>query len=182
MHGADWLPTLADVAGFNLKGTLPLDGVSQWNAITMNVSSLRTSFVYGNATDKCSWPNLRDSNGTVNDAELGCGFGIRVGEWKLIRGYGGAPDTYCNSTSSTPQCLPIKIRHQCPNGHCLYNVVHDPLEKDEIGSAHADVLQRLKERMDNLLKDYHQAEFDKTCPPQAFGVNEKVGKFWKPWC
>ena len=33
-HGADWLPTLASVAGYDV-GTipLPLDGVDQWAAI-----------------------------------------------------------------------------------------------------------------------------------------------------
>ena len=34
MHGADWFPTLSDVAGYDLNGTLELDGVSQWSAIT----------------------------------------------------------------------------------------------------------------------------------------------------
>ena len=172
MHGVDWLPTLADVAGFDLDGTLPLDGVSQWNAIINNRTSPRSSFVYGNATDKCSSTN--DQNGSVT--QLGCGFGIRVGNWKLIRGYGGAPDTYCNSTSSEPKCLPVKMRHHCPNGRCLYNVVRDPLEKTEVGSSHTDVLRRLEDQMNIELEDYHQYEFDKNCPSLSFGMDKKVGK------
>mgnify|MGYP001201482884 CR=1 FL=1 len=45
MHGADWFPTLSDVAGYDLNGTLELDGVSQWSAITgtMRVTPLHHS-------------------------------------------------------------------------------------------------------------------------------------------
>ena len=60
MHGVDWLPTLSDIAGYDLKNTLPLDGVSQWkamndvvNTIKGTVSSPRNTLVYGNATDYC---------------------------------------------------------------------------------------------------------------------------------
>ena len=34
MHVTDWLPTLCEVAGCNLNGTKPLDGVSAWGSIS----------------------------------------------------------------------------------------------------------------------------------------------------
>ena len=45
---------------------------------------------------------------------LGCGFATRLNEgsnkWKLIKGYGGGPDTWCNSTAgkgqSKAECAP----------------------------------------------------------------------------
>jgi arylsulfatase A-like enzyme len=149
MHGADWLPTLADVAGFSLNGTLlpaplntlkpqlPVDGVSQWAAFNGNSVHAeydeqggegmqgvqrggqvgpRSQLVYGNSTNACSWEEMEDEeghpdprlakytdsklHGPANGAKIGCGFGVRDGEWKLIRGYGGGPDTWCNRTGN----------------------------------------------------------------------------------
>ena len=61
MHGADWLTTLADVAGYTLDDTLPLDGVNQWPAIVAAASGTapplppRNFIVLGNSTNACSW-------------------------------------------------------------------------------------------------------------------------------
>jgi len=134
MHGADWLPTLSEVAGYDLLHTLPLDGVSQWSGISRGVgggssgsresresressessgssetsesseswsSQPRSSVVLGNATNLCSWPSgdprrakytTVEANGSSKKPLQGCGFAIRDGNWKLIKGYGGAPD------------------------------------------------------------------------------------------
>eukprot|EP00040_Diaphanoeca_grandis_P003760 m.25803 g.25803 ORF g.25803 m.25803 type:complete len:638 (-) comp15175_c0_seq1:193-2106(-) len=125
MHGADWLPTLSSVAGYDLNGTQPLDGVNQWLALTsLNPVGPRTHIVLGNSTNMCSWPKndpryhgratiARDGadlpNGaTENGDTLGCGFSIRENaedrHWKLIFGYGGGPDQWCNKTKGGPSC------------------------------------------------------------------------------
>jgi arylsulfatase B/arylsulfatase I/J len=46
MHVSDWLPTLCEACGCKLNGTKPLDGVSAWQAITTNGTSLRTEIVH----------------------------------------------------------------------------------------------------------------------------------------
>lgn len=113
MHGADWLPTLASMAGLDLSQSLPLDGLSHWAALTGAADSpspVRRSVTLGNSTNACSWPkgDPRRSKYEVLPAAaqaLGCGFAIRADDlgdgraWKLVRGYGGGPDTWCNSTS-----------------------------------------------------------------------------------
>ena len=88
MHGADWLPTLGDVAGFTLNGTmltattgddgsrfkpqLPVDGMSQWAAFNGEGSGNgskqaqvgpRSQLVYGNSTNTCSWKGMEDEDG-----------------------------------------------------------------------------------------------------------------------
>lgn len=121
------LPTLSSIAGYNLTGTLPLDGVNQWAAITGTALPPRDTVVIGNSTNECSWevsdPRYHGhASVSAHGADLpagafsvggsaaavGCGFAIKkyVGaqHWKLIKGYGGGPDTWCNSTAGEPSC------------------------------------------------------------------------------
>jgi len=207
MHGADWLPTFSDVAGYPLTGTMPLDGVSQWAEISGSSSTARgdppprTGLVIGNSTNLCSWPQgdprraKYEQNGiqptTGRDNLLGCGFGIREGDWKLVQGYGGGPDGWCNTsaagkTKANPdgwQCRNVTdMRHGCPNGWCLFDVVRDPLELNECSKENEEVTKRLQGRMERVLKTYTQYEADESCPPVAYAQDPKVGKTWEPWC
>ena len=145
MHGADWLPTLAEAAGLNTSGTLPLDGVSQWAAMQhvadhYDVAGAPTSpprrhVTLGNSTNSCSWPKgdprraRYEAGGllpdTVDDGKqmVSCGFSIRADDtraqpgrqWKFVRGYGGGPDTWCNSSAGAPNC----DNHLVPPSHSV---------------------------------------------------------------
>ena len=76
LHGADWLPTLvAGVAGGSTTGTLPLDGINQWEAISEGSPSARYEVVYGH-----------------EDGPWNCG--LRNGSWKLLRAGGDKPSQY----------------------------------------------------------------------------------------
>lgn len=136
MHGADWLTTLASVAGYDVSTIpLPLDGVNLWSSFVAaargeaHISSEgeertnRTVLVIGNSTNECSWASDDPRyHGAAGIAEafalggdvpapmnnLGCGFAIRTDvqgkRWKLIKGYGGGPNTWCNKSSTGNQC------------------------------------------------------------------------------
>ena len=142
MHGADWLPTLSTVAGYSLSGTLPLDGVDQWQLITgatpLGTAGVgRTTLVIGNSTNMCSWPtsdNRYHGHATLANAGadlpagavapgVGCGFATRMNvgsnKWKLIRGYGGGPDTWCNSTGAAGTAGTTGSAECAPNGPTL---------------------------------------------------------------
>ena len=190
MHGADWLPTLSGFAGYNLSGTLPLDGVSHYNAIIGSSDKPpRDDIVLGNATNLCSWrfgdprreKYKRESGWT--SASLGCGFAIRNGDLKLISGYGGAPNDWCNTTSAGRACENITTSSTCPNGYCVFDVAKDPDEKNEISQSIAKKdLNDLKAKLAATLKTYTEYEIDPACPKPKFANDPKVGKTWAPWC
>ena len=203
MHGADWFPTLSDVAGYDLNGTLELDGVSQWSAITgttvfvtpshhslthslthllnqtrtgTSKTSPRKEVVLGNATDLCS------------ESKKHCGFAIRAGDFKLIRDYGGSPDWRCNTTAGGDQGE-CDTKHPwtqnlttCPNGWCLFNVLSDPYEMNEASSESPRVLKEMQLRMKEILTTYRSFEIDPDCPNPVFTNDSSVGKSWAPWC
>ena len=173
MH-ADWLPTLSKVAGYNLSGTLPLDGVSQWNESGAAATCPLDAVVLGNSTDVRGRKEIPDvlSMKACHKQVLGCGFAIRDAQWKLIQGYGGSPDGTCNSTSSGPRCRNQSdvspSRKECPEGWCLFNVEEDPLELHEVSSEHPDVLKHMQGKMARILTSYHQYEIDPSCPPHTW--------------
>ena len=75
MHVTDWLPTLCEVAGCAVNsttglptGTLPLDGVSAWHAITSGSDSSGRTEILHDTEESSDSP------------------AIRVGDWKLVGG------------------------------------------------------------------------------------------------
>jgi len=121
--------------------------------------------------------------------QLGCGFGIREGEWKLIQGYGGSPDGWCNTSQGTPSdqdgwsCRKVANEtHACPGGWCLFDVEADPLELNECSESHPDVAKRLQGQMAIVLQSYTEYEEDKACPAIEYAQDPVVGKAWQPWC
>lgn len=191
MHGADWLPTLSGFAGYDLEGTLPLDGVSHHDAITGKTAMPPRDFiVVGNSTNLCSWKVGDSRRAKYDDAEsvgasLGCGFAIRDGNLKLISGYGGAPDDWCNTTSSGRVCdnVHTNTNGTCPDGFCVFDVSSDPLEHHEISqSISEERFNALKQKLTRTLESYTEYKIDETCPTAKFAHDPTVGKAWAPWC
>jgi len=188
MHGADWLPTLGSVAGYDLEGTLPLDGKSHWKSISAgDKKTPRSNVVLGNSTNLCTWgPTQKDldNDGQAANNE-GCGFGIRDLRWKLIQGYGGAPDGWCNTTEKGESCRKVNERDgstECPGGWCLFDLSKDPLELNEVSGENPQVLERMKAGMSTVLQTYTEYREDKSCPPVTYVQDPVVGKSWEPWC
>ena len=68
------------LAGGSTQGTLPLDGIDQWQAIVGGAKTSRKEVIYGH------------ESGAVN-------FGLRSGQWKILRCFSGAP---CASAGDNP--------------------------------------------------------------------------------
>jgi hypothetical protein len=261
MHGADWMATLASVAGYDTSTIpLPIDGVDLWNdivgaargkkkkkkeeeeeedededeeevgALNRTTSTTgrrhhynRTTLVVGNSTNECSWAvgdaryhaadGVKEAFARGGDVPappsgLGCGFGIRMDEaghrWKLIKGYGGGPNTWCNSTSQGAVCgipqegqgggrggdgrkqqqqqqqqappPPAPEGGSCPKGYCLYDVLADPFELHEVSQvpANADIVARLIRQIDKVLLTYTQYEEDPQCQGKTTFAQDPV--------
>jgi len=76
-------------------------GVEQWQQILAAANNIG---VWN--TNDCKWITAGQlefehlqASGTIP-----CGFGIRDQQWKLILGWGGGPDTWCNKTSEGLMC------------------------------------------------------------------------------
>lgn len=198
MHGADWMPTMGAVAGFDVSTIpLPLDGVNQWEAINAGNSykPQRTDFVYGNSTNNCAWErNLQHvQQATDNTNRIACGFGIRDQQWKLIHGYGGGPDSWCNQTSQGLVCkewpgfdADVSLVHPVPpcikKGFCLWDIQSDPYEHTEVSERHPEVVKMLRVKMAHVLGSYTSYRLDPGCGHPIFEHNVKVGTAWAPWC
>ncbi len=70
-------------------------------------------------------------------------FGLRAGDWKLVR---TKPRAKSPATDSKDQQPPAAQ-------HGLYRLSSDPAERDDISAANPEVLQRMKEQLDKLIKD-----------------------------
>ncbi|KAA0147069.1 hypothetical protein FNF28_07609 [Cafeteria roenbergensis] len=89
MHIADWLPTLAYGAlgiGPEEVPTKPLDGVNQWDAIVGNAAPPRESYLV-------NIDRLHEDGGHA---------GFQQGDWKLMVGRGGPPDSWMAPLTSGP--------------------------------------------------------------------------------
>lgn len=196
MHGADWFTTLADVAGYDLTGTQPLDGVSHWAQLSKGSKDIaRKSIVLGNATNNCYLGDNTDDPRFAKYRDLGfvdstdkpeCGFAIRDGKWKLIQGYGGFPQRACNSSSNGLKCGDSVVPYEsgkCPGNYCLYDVSSDPTELQNVyNSTSSDVTEKLISELEQVLKSYNQYTEDKSCPPFKKGNDPHVGATLEPWC
>jgi len=205
MHGADWLPTFSQIAGFDLNGTKPLDGIGHWKEINSGGGGgndeERLVFL-GNATDLCSWPDVNDprrgrylregspqavkyeGNYYDSDDQPLCGFAIRKGAFKLIKDYGGAPTLACNISDAGEKvdCRDGDPSPVCYNGYCLFDVINDQEEMNESSQNNTDVLEDMKSELEGVLESYHQYELDPDCPDFKFGSDEHVGNTYEPWC
>ena len=110
-----------------------------------------------------------------------------MGEYKLIVGDQGE---HCDALMHSP------LDYPCSNGsvstncepYCLYNIVQDPQERQELSKTKPDILKMMvdrynshaKEPQDRLDQGYHNFNhlpaFDGACQYMA-----ERGGYWIPW-
>lgn len=127
IHIADWYTTFCNLAGVDPNGSgpgkFPVDGVGVW-------------------------PILMGENTTSPHKEIVLGYNygstgaIIVGDYKLIVGGQGS---YCNRAMHSPlnyPCEDVPNDGDC-NPHCLYNIMDDPEECNDLSKTETQKLEEL---------------------------------------
>jgi arylsulfatase A-like enzyme len=167
IHIADWYGTFCKLAGVNpfdksaaASGLPPVDSVNVWPLLSGNTGT----------SPRQSWlvqPGLYMS-----------------GEWKyaaggskMIESNWGGP-VYPNASTAND---PIdKYSFECPPQGCLYNVINDIEERNEVSALYPDVVRRLKQEMEEAEKSVWSAahRIDPECNEAA---HKLYGGFYGPW-
>ena len=201
MQVIDWLPTLLDVAGFDMS-RLPseVDGIDMWNMLSQNKESRRTEILHN--ID----PLPRKSSA------------IRVKDMKLVQGIDEPgwtgwypPEGYAdnNTTQSAPpemfhsdlRSILQRLGRRAPRGEavvvecgqrpanastncdrhkapCLFNITADPCEFNNLADRFPAIVTSLLARLE---------QYNKTSvPPRNLPVDPKGlpffhGGAWVPW-
>ena len=122
---------------------------------------------------------------TIGPHQPGCGGGLIVGRHKLLKGNQSPAifpgRTYPNGTKPAP----IKIT--CGQRGCLYDIIADPTEHDDLATRHdpltEQLLANLSARFDALAKTAYQTPWAKqgmNCSAPRV-VRMLASGFWAPY-
>ena len=179
IHVADWYPTFCKMAGVDPSdsgtGKFPVDGLDIWRIISgENDTTEHEEIVLAYNT------KLSHSNSTG---------AIIIGEYKLIVGQQRG-DLGCDSLSYSP------LDYPCTNGtegpdcepYCLYNIVEDAEERQDLSKIKPDVLKMMldrynslgKETEDKIVQGYYVEKKPEPFPNACKYMNDHGG-YWQPW-
>ncbi|KAG7259316.1 hypothetical protein CRUP_000795, partial [Coryphaenoides rupestris] len=186
VHVSDWLPTLVGLAGGKLNGTKPLDGFNVWKSISQGIPSPRIELLHNIDplfVDMGPCPGREEGVSSTqrwvstNDSWSSQGFNvsvhaaIRVRQWKLLTGYPGC-DRWFPRPGGPNMTLGKPVKSVM-----LFNVDHDPEERDELSEHFPVVVDYLLERLDHYQQGARPIVFpdaDPRCDPGPSGA-------WGPW-
>ncbi len=174
IHIADWYTTFCKLAGVDPSDSgprkFPVDGLDVWPIVTgENTTAPHKEIVLGFNFTK---------------GEIGA---IIVGDYKLIV---NKMATHCDALMWSPLHYPCQDGPKGENcdPYCLYNIVDDPSEHDELSSKEPDMLQKLLERYNSYAKEPRDLQDQGYHDPDEIPVFEGVcsyiknhGGYWQPW-
>ncbi len=172
IHIADWYTTFCNLAGVDPSdsgpGKFPVDGKDVWPIITGE-----------------------SNNSSHEDIVIGFNFtgkgAIIAGNYKLIVGSQGKEADHLMWSPLDYPCSQGPKGEDC-NPYCLYDIVNDPNEREELSSKKPDVLKAMLERYNAYSKEprdmqdqgYHNdrelPKFNGLCDYLA-----AKGGYWRPW-
>eukprot|EP00039_Didymoeca_costata_P024008 m.8970 g.8970 ORF g.8970 m.8970 type:complete len:559 (+) comp3984_c0_seq1:142-1818(+) len=178
IHGTDWYVILLHLAGasdetiYNSTGPLPSDGVNVWDALMSDSTSPRTEIVL-------------NIDGDLPGA-------IRIGDWKLMKGYPGCTSCYNANDGWWPAPEMANVSYvkdestlPCSKSPCLFNLKDDPLEKHDVSMQYPKQVATMMERYTSYQKSEVTMEKAELCVPGPNGCITNLLRFnrttWKPW-
>ncbi|XP_048775901.1 arylsulfatase B-like [Ostrea edulis] len=173
IHVSDWFPTLVSMAGGNLNGTKPLDGVDQWKTISEGVSTGKRTTLLHNIDPLKPPVGERLSESPFDNRMTAA---VRMGDWKLITGSPGngswVPPPHMKSLSFPPET------NLATKNIWLFNITADPNEHNDLSDTMPNVVMQM---LDVL------AQFNKTAVPCRFPEPDPKADpkyhdgYWGPW-
>ena len=176
IHIADWYTTFCKLAGVDHDdtgtGKFPVDGLDVWPIITgENEKTPHDEIVLA-------------YNFNHSHPEQGA---LILGDYKLIVG----PQEYgCDSIYWSPLDYPCDQGTKGPDcdPYCLYDIVNDPTEKNELSKQNPEMLKKLLDRYNSYSNEprdmqdqgYHSAE-SLPSDHNACQYMKDNGGYWRPW-
>ena len=172
IHIADWYTTFCNLAGVDPSdsgpGKFPVDGKDVWPIITgTSNSTLHEEIVIGN-------------NYSGNGALI-------AGQYKLIVGKQGDKSDHLMWSPLDYPCSQGPKGEDC-DPHCLYDIVNDPNEREELSSKKPDVLEMMLDKYNAYSKEprdmQDQGFHNGGELPKFKGICEYLaskGGYWRPW-
>ena len=180
IHIADWYPTFCKMAGVDSDdsgtGKFPVDGLDVWPIVS-------------GQTSKTDHEEIVLGFNYADTKDIGLGGAIIVGDYKLIVGHQSSKPG-CDAFMWSPLDYPCKdgVNGQDCDPHCLYNIVEDPGEHNDLSKSEPEILKKLLDRYNNYFSEprdmqdqgYHlhtDVPTDKT----ACKYMAAHGGYWRPW-
>lgn len=173
-HVSDWMPTFMSAAKCPLLNhTLPLDGLSQWNALIKRERSPRKEILHN--IDPLYALEQKKKNAFRKGFDTRVRAAIRKGPWKLITGYPG-PSMWIEPQEYKHRVLtrPMK-RHKLFR---LYNIESDPYELHDVSRSRPDVVNHLMSRLNHYRKTSVPVWYPE---PDPLSNPRLRNGFWGPW-
>lgn len=192
MHVTDLLPTLTAAANISFKDS-SIDGVNQWNTISSGVPTSRQEILYNienvfgysavmkdgwklvNGTDEIEYSNWFGSSGTENgnftfesyaSKVLNSDAAKSLPELSIekIRKLRDEATVKCEKNTKAIACNPLIAP-------CLFNILDDPCEQNNLADSHSPQTEYLIKRLDHHIKEMLPSRrrfSDVNCDPANF--------------
>ena len=166
------------------------DGLDMWPMVSgANVTSPRVEVVLSalsTAPDATRYAQLAP-DGFKDPMYFTSGEAIVVADYKLIVGavmkgpFGSAgPDT-CDQLAGPWNKTNPGVPCSCPKPGCLFNVVTDPNERDDLAKKMPDVVLELTARLDAARKTVYAPYRGDLDPAACAIVKGQYHGYWGPW-
>jgi len=196
-HVTDWMPTLVEAVGGD-SGTLPgdIDGVSQWGELSGKSKSKkqgapRTELLV-NIQQSHSEGAIISGKYKLHRAPNGIHGSIRIGEiedgWYFYEGPFGETDKdriFFKDGWQLPviNCTEPKKYKKCDmregvDQKCLFNIVDDPCEYNNIADQHPEIVDELTAKLDKFKESMVDPMLSDTDPASDPALHDNV---WEPW-
>jgi leishmanolysin-like peptidase len=178
IHVADWYTTFCNLAGVdprdNGDGLFPVDGTDVWPILTgVNEQTLHDEIVLG-----------YDFDYSPKHTHQGA---LIAGKYKLIV---GPQETHCDSLMWSPLNYPCQdgdMSSDC-SPHCLYDIIADPSERDDLSKKNPQLLQEMMDRYNKYSKEPRSMQDQGYHSEDDLPKNHQVckylianGGYWRPW-